>query len=169
MATSEPEGPRVDVQVTSEEGGLPDEAEIGRWLSAAAAASGRALPSGAEVSVRIVDDAEIRELNSRYRGKDRPTNVLAFPAALDDLPGLPRDSALLLGDLVICAPVVRREAEEQGKLPAHHWAHMLVHGFLHLVGFDHQEDDEASVMEALEIRILADQGLGNPYEDRYLS
>ena len=166
MATSEPEGPQVDLQVTSEETELPDEADIGRWLGAAAGALGRPPQPGAEVSVRIVDEAEIRDLNSRYRGKDRPTNVLAFPAALDKLPGLPADSAMLVGDLVVCAPIVRREAGEQGKLLAHHWAHMLIHGFLHLVGFDHQNDAEASAMEALEVRILADLGLGNPYEDR---
>ena len=169
MATSEPDGPRIDVQVTSEETEIPDEKEIGRWLRATALASGRPLQPGAEVSVRIVDEAEIKALNSRYRGKHRSTNVLAFPAALDHLPGLPADSATLLGDLVICAPVVRREAEDQRKVQAHHWAHMLVHGFLHLVGFDHQTDAEAAAMEALEIRILADQGLGNPYEDRYLN
>jgi probable rRNA maturation factor len=124
---------------------------------------------GSEVSVRIVDEDEMRNLNRRYRGKDRSTNVLAFPAALDELPGLPAGDASLLGDLVICAPVVVREAEQQGKAAADHWAHLLVHGFLHLVGFDHQSEDEAAAMEALEIRILADQGLGNPYEDRYRS
>ena len=94
-------------------------------------------------------------LNRTYRGKDRPTNVLAFPAELNDLPGLPVDNAGLLGDLLICAPVVAREAEEQGKEAAAHWCHMLVHGMLHLLGHDHETDDEARRMEALEVAALA--------------
>jgi probable rRNA maturation factor len=112
----------------------------------------------AEVSVYIVDEAESQELNSQYRGKDKPTNVLSFPADIPEEVGVP-----LLGDLVVCAPVVEREAQEQGKTLNAHWAHMLVHGTLHLLGYDHLEDDEAEVMEALETRLVTQLHFPAPY------
>ena len=112
-----------------------------------------------EQTICIVDEAQSRELNRSYRGKDRATNVLAFAA----------DSELLdydcLGDLVICAPVVQAEACEQGKSPQAHWAHLVVHGMLHLQGYDHQTEDQAAAMEALEVEILDTLGYTNPYND----
>ena len=111
-----------------------------------------------ELSIRIVDIAEGRALNRDYRGKDYATNVLSFPAELPPGVSLP-----LIGDLAICAPVVAREAAEQGKDPRDHWAHMTVHGVLHLLGYDHIQDNEAEAMEALETRILAGLGIADPY------
>jgi probable rRNA maturation factor len=102
------------------------------------------------------------ELNDRYRGKPEPTNVLSFPAALPDDLDLP-----LLGDIVICAPVVHAEAAQQGKNISAHWAHMTVHGTLHLLGYDHIDDAEAATMEALETAILDQLHYDNPYKDRY--
>ncbi|HKK22196.1 MAG TPA: rRNA maturation RNase YbeY, partial [Pseudohaliea sp.] len=125
-----------------------------RWVAAALGGDGGA----AELTVRVVDEAEGRELNRRYRGKDYATNVLSFPADLPPGVDLP-----LLGDLVLCAPVVAREAAGQGKLEAHHWAHLTVHGVLHLLGEDHQGDAEAERMEAAERRILAGLGMPDPY------
>jgi len=110
--------------------------------------------------VRIVDEPEMRELNARYRHKDYPTNVLSFPAELP--PGV---DVPLLGDIVICAPVVNREATEQHKAPRAHWAHMLVHGTLHLLGHDHERERDAAVMEALERRILAGLKFPDPYQE----
>jgi probable rRNA maturation factor len=111
-----------------------------------------------EISVRIVDEAEIADLNATYRNKQGPTNVLAFPAAVsDEIPLLP------LGDIVISAPTIRREAREQGKTEQAHWAHMIVHGTLHLLGFDHQNNNEAQVMEAIETSILKKLQFCAPY------
>jgi probable rRNA maturation factor len=112
-----------------------------------------------EQTIRIVDEAESRLLNREYRGRDKPTNVLSFPAELP--PGLLDYQCL--GDLVICAPVVEREALEQGKRAQAHWAHLVVHGMLHLQGMDHQTETEAAEMEALEIEILHTLGHTNPY------
>jgi probable rRNA maturation factor len=112
----------------------------------------------AELAIRIVDADEGRALNRDYRGKDYATNVLSFPAELPPGVQLP-----LLGDLAICAPVVQREALEQGKREKDHWAHLTVHGVLHLLGYDHLADDEAETMEALERRILAGLSIANPY------
>jgi probable rRNA maturation factor len=116
-------------------------------------------PGDHELVVRIVDEAESAALNDRYRGKPEPTNVLSFPC--ESPPGLALPH---LGDLVICAPVVEREAREQGKPSEAHWAHMLVHGLLHLRGYDHQNEAEAETMEALESAILGQLGYPNPYE-----
>jgi probable rRNA maturation factor len=124
-----------------------------------------ARPGGVvDVSVRYVDDAESRTLNRQHRGRDVPTNVLSFPAG--ELPGLPRGAALPLGDLVLCAPLIGREAAEQGKTAAAHWAHLVVHGSLHLLGYEHEQDDDAAQMEALETDILRRLGVDDPYEDR---
>lgn len=110
------------------------------------------------VDVRVVDEAEMRELNRTYRHKDRPTNVLSFPAELP-----PGTQFPLLGDLAICAPVVEREAAEQGKAQEHHWAHLVTHGILHLLGYDHLEEADAETMEAAEREILARLGIPDPY------
>ncbi len=114
--------------------------------------------SDAEVVVRLVGEAEGRRLNREFRGRDRATNVLSFP--FEPPPGVELDH---LGDLVICAPVVAREATAQGKSPEAHWAHMVVHGMLHLQGYDHQNDDQAAIMEGLETQILAGLGYPAPY------
>ncbi|WOX04999.1 rRNA maturation RNase YbeY [Microbulbifer pacificus] len=144
----------VDVQRATSQPDLPCDDDLARW---AAAAVGIHRPE-AEISLRIVDEDESQALNSQYRGKDKPTNVLSFPADIPEELGLP-----LLGDLVICAPVVVLEAEQQHKALSAHWAHMVVHGTLHLLGYDHIEDDEAEIMENLETRILAQLGFDDPY------
>jgi len=136
--------------------GLPAPASFRRWVEAALRGARRRRP--AEVAIRIVDAAEGRALNRDYRGKDYATNVLSFPAELPPGVDLP-----LIGDLAICAPVVAREATEQGKRPRDHWAHLTIHGTLHLLGYDHIEDAEAEAMEALETRILAGLGIADPY------
>ncbi|MGS0999765.1 rRNA maturation RNase YbeY [Rhodanobacter sp. UC4451_H18] len=136
--------------------GLPAPASFRRWVEAALRGAKRRKP--AELSIRIVDAAEGRTLNRDYRGKDYATNVLSFPAELPPGVVLP-----LIGDLAICAPVVQREAAEQGKLPRDHWAHLTVHGVLHLLGYDHIVETEAEAMEALETRILAGLGIADPY------
>jgi probable rRNA maturation factor len=136
--------------------GIPAAISFRRWVEAALQGARRKKPS--ELAIRIVDAREGRALNRDYRSKDYATNVLSFPAELPPGVDLP-----LLGDLAICAPVVRHEAKEQGKLAAHHWAHMTVHGVLHLLGYDHIEDAQATRMEALETRILAGLGIPDPY------
>jgi probable rRNA maturation factor len=136
--------------------GVPAAASFRRWVEAALHGARRR--KATELAIRIVDTDEGRTLNREYRGKDYATNVLSFPAELP--PGL---NLPLIGDLAICAPVVAREAAEQGKRPLDHWAHMTVHGVLHLLGYDHIEDAEAEAMEALETRILAGLGIADPY------
>jgi probable rRNA maturation factor len=118
--------------------------------------SGRPAADG-EVCIRVVDAAESHQLNHAYRGKDAPTNVLSFPAGID----LP--DALVWGDVVVCVDVVEREAADQGKAFADHFAHMVVHGVLHLLGYDHETADEAAAMERLEIQILDGFGISDPY------
>jgi probable rRNA maturation factor len=136
--------------------GLPSALSFRRWVDAALAGAKRRKP--AELAIRIVGTREGRRLNRDYRGKDYATNVLSFPVELP--PGM---SLPTIGDLAICAPVVVREATEQGKIANHHWAHMTVHGVLHLLGYDHIDDTEAEAMEALETRILAKLGIDDPY------
>lgn len=121
----------------------------------------RAAGAAAPLSLRIVDAVSSQALNLRYRGKDRPTNVLSFPAPA--LPGEISDAPL--GDIVLCAPVIASEAQAQGKAPRAHWAHMVVHGVLHLRGYDHQTTSEAQCMEAIERDILAGLGFADPYGD----
>ena len=149
----------LEVQYAVRPQGTPDEAALRRW--AAAALAGREGDVG--LVIRVVDEAESQALNRDYRGRDRPTNVLSFP--FEAPPGLPEEAADHLGDLVICAPVVRREAAAQGKPEDAHWAHMVVHGVLHLRGFDHIEAHEAERMEALERAILARLGYPDPYQE----
>ncbi len=136
--------------------GIPAAASFRRWVDAALRGAKRRKTT--ELSIRIVDTSEGRALNRDYRGKDYATNVLSFEAELP--PGL---KLPLIGDLAICAPVVAREAAEQGKRERDHWAHLTVHGVLHLLGYDHIEDADAEVMEALETRVLADLGIADPY------
>ncbi|MFK0089016.1 rRNA maturation RNase YbeY [Pseudomonas sp. NPDC090755] len=135
----------------------PDDALFRRWCELAL----RQRSADSEMTIRLVDEAEGRELNHTYRHKDYATNVLSFPADVpDDLLDIP-----LLGDLVICVAVVEREAAEQGKSLEAHWAHLVIHGCLHLLGYDHIEDDEAEEMEALERTLLAELGHPDPYAD----
>ncbi|MCC8627430.1 rRNA maturation RNase YbeY [Xanthomonas vesicatoria] len=151
---------RLDVAVSYAlpRAGLPSAVSFRKWV--AAALKGRIRE--ADLAVRIVDEKEGCSLNHHYRGKDYATNVLSFPAELPE--GLPKGIKMpLLGDLVICAPVVAREAAEQGKSLAAHYAHLTVHGTLHLLGWDHEDDKEADAMEQLEREILADLGIEDPY------
>ncbi len=145
----------IDLQIACEqESGLPTAEQIEQWATAAV----QPQSDEVEMTVRIVDEAESHELNLNYRGKDRPTNVLSFPFECPDEVELP-----LLGDLVICRQVVEREAQEQDKPVMAHWAHMVVHGSLHLLGYDHIEDDEAEKMESLETQIMTGLGFADPY------
>jgi probable rRNA maturation factor len=136
--------------------GLPAAASFRHWVEAALTGAKR--KASATLSIRLVNAVEGRDLNHRYRHKDYATNVLSFPAELPRGVKLP-----LLGDLVICAPVVAREAAEQGKNLRDHYAHLTIHGVLHLLGHDHETSAEAEKMEALERRILAGLGITDPY------
>jgi probable rRNA maturation factor len=139
----------ITVQRTVTAAGVPSAASLRAWAQAA-------LKKKGELTIRVVDEAESESLNSQYRKKRKPTNVLSFGYG----------ERGVLGDLVICAPVVVREAREQNKLPRAHWAHMVVHGCLHLQGHDHENDRDAAAMEALEIRILEKLGFNNPYQEQ---
>ena len=153
---------RLDVAVgyAVPRAGIPAAVSFRRWVAAALAGRIRE----ADLAVRIVGSKEGRALNHHYRGKDYATNVLSFPAELPE--GLPKGVKLpLLGDLVLCAPVVAREAKEQGKPLSAHYAHLTVHGTLHLLGWDHEAPREAEAMEQLEREILAGLGLPDPYTD----
>ena len=150
---------QVDIQVTVDDEFVPGPDDIEVWVSRAMRAAGRR--EDADVSVRVVNAAEMQQLNSEFREQDKPTNVLSFPAG--DIEGLPSDADVPLGDIVICAEIVRSEAKEQGKTAEAHWAHMVVHGTLHLLGFDHESDSDAATMEGLEVKILTDNGIANPY------
>ena len=147
----------VDVSYAALHPWVPRRAQFAAW--AAAALRGAAfVATHAVVTVRVVGAARSRTLNARYRRKDRPTNVLSFAG-----PGMSPDGRNYLGELVICAPVVAREAKEQGKTAESHWAHMTVHGTLHLLGFDHERASEARKMTAREVQILDRLGFSNPY------
>jgi len=135
----------------------PRTRDIATW---AGTALGRRA-AGSELGIRVVGSAESRRLNARYRGRDKPTNVLSFPPA--PLPDRVPGDARPLGDLVICAQVVRSEARDQKKALKAHWAHLVVHGALHLVGYDHERDAEAKRMERREIAVLRRLGFANPY------
>ena len=138
----------------------PTVTEIRTWASAAL---GRRA-AGAELAVRVVRAAESRRLNSRYRGRDQPTNVLSFPVPqLSATAAAPHGAPRPLGDLVICASVVREEARQQHKAVKAHWAHLVVHGALHLLGYDHERDEEARRMERREVAVLKRFGITNPY------
>lgn len=151
--------PTVDIQWACEAPDAPDEPHLQSWVRHAALAAGGVV---GDVTLRIVDEDEIQTLNRDYRDKDKPTNVLSFPFEMPE--GLPADAvAPLLGDIIICDAVVRREALEQNKALDAHWAHMVTHGVLHLLGYDHIDEDDAQIMEAMEIRALHEQGFPDPY------
>ena len=148
MATS------LDLQLACTSEKLPSEQDFQRWLDIALGQYERDF----ELTIRLVDNEESQALNSQYRGKDKPTNVLSFPFEVPD--GIELD---LLGDLIISAEVVEQEALEQEKPLLHHWAHMVIHGTLHLLGYDHISDEEAEEMEALEVKLLAELSIPDPY------
>ncbi|GIU31078.1 rRNA maturation RNase YbeY [Shewanella schlegeliana] len=147
----------LDLQVAVEGFELPSQADLELWVKTAL----RDTMSEAELTIRIVDVEESQELNNTYRGKDKPTNVLSFP--FEAPPGI---ELPLLGDLVICAAVVKQEAIDQNKPLIAHWAHMVVHGCLHLLGYDHIDDSEAEEMESLEIQLIESLGYTNPYKEQ---
>ncbi|MGQ9659880.1 MAG: rRNA maturation RNase YbeY [Thermochromatium sp.] len=157
----------LDLQVATKDVDYPLSSEFERWVRATLE---QADPSWqrprVELTIRLVDPDESQSLNLQYRGRGTPTNVLSFP--FEPPPGLKADDPIhdLLGDLVICAEVVQREALEQGKTPEAHWAHMVVHGVLHLLDYDHGTDAAAAVMETLETAILGKLGFAPPYEDQ---
>ena len=147
----------LDLQLATQASDLPAEAQLRRWVELAL----RQRTADSELTIRLVDAEEGQELNRTYRHKDYATNVLSFPAEVPDgLLDIP-----LLGDLVICVPVVEREAREQNKALEAHWAHLVIHGCLHLLGYDHIDDEEAEEMEGLERQLLAELGYPDPYLD----
>lgn len=148
-------GSTIGIQYAVELPGLPERDALRRWARAALAGAER----NGSLAIRIVDEAESAAMNREWRGKLGPTNVLSFNAVIP--PGL---GIAELGDVVICAPVVAREAAQQRKAPAAHWAHMVVHGVLHLLGHDHGDESDALRMEALETEILASLGFSDPYQ-----
>ena len=156
--TADGSGPTVDISIQSPLwNGHNSEATVRRAIAAAATDDTRE----AELSVLLTDDAEIRTLNAQWRQQDKPTNVLSFP------PGSHQQGPVKsLGDIAIAYETMRREADEEGKPFAHHLSHLAVHGFLHLIGYDHENEDDAEAMEALEVEILARLGIPDPYRDR---
>lgn len=145
---------QISYQITVEDQNLPDEAQIHDWVNAALEEPFQ----DSELTVRVVNEVEITHLNRTFRDKDYATNVLAFPFSG------PQDYENILGDIVICAPIVAMEAEDQKKGLHDHWAHLIVHGVLHLQGYDHLLDEDAEKMEQREIEILAQFNIPNPYE-----
>jgi len=149
----------VDMQIASEHKELPSQEQLTLWAQTAL----QGLKDEAELSIRLVDESESQQLNLEYRGKDKPTNVLSFPFEVPEaLQGLD-EVGHLIGDLIICTQVVENEAKQQNKSLMDHWAHMVVHGCLHLLGYDHITDEEAQVMEDLERVILSKLDISDPY------
>lgn len=150
----------IDLQLASEnQEGLPSQAQFEKWVNQALTLQAQTADyPETEITIRIVDEAESHELNLTYRGKDKPTNVLSFPFEVPEGIELP-----LLGDLIICRQVVEREAVEQQKPLDAHWAHLAIHGTLHLLGYDHLTDEEAEEMESLETEIMQSLGFEDPY------
>lgn len=147
---------QLELQIATTAANLPSTAQFQTWIDAALADQEQIF----EVVIRLVDEAESAELNQEYRSKNGPTNVLSFAFEVPD--GVDLN---LLGDLVICGPLVEKEALEQHKPVDHHWAHLVIHGVLHLRGYDHIEDDEATEMEDKEIAILQQLNIPNPYQE----
>lgn len=148
---------RIVIQSTVDKTIYPAASLLRKWAKAAL----KAHRDSAEVTIRIIDQDEMTTLNSTYRGKAKPTNVLSFPFEMPE--GIELDMPIL-GDLAICADVVNSEAQEQGKTAESHWAHMIIHGIFHLLGYDHETDSEAEEMEALEIQLMQRLNFANPYE-----
>ena len=144
----------------------PDAEAVIQRAIAAAAESVDTDVADAELAIMLTDDPGIRTLNSNWRGIDKPTNVLSFPALQPTAPPKPGDAPRMLGDIAIAYQTMRREADDEGKPFDHHLSHLAVHGFLHLIGYDHEDEDDAEAMEALETEILAQLGIPDPYADR---
>lgn len=144
----------IELQTVYEAPGLPSQAQLQSWVDAALAH----IDDETEIVIRIVDEAESQALNEQYRHKQGPTNILSFPVDVPE--GIELD---LLGDLVVCSPIIAKEADEQHKPLHDHWAHIIIHGVLHLLGYDHIDDREAEEMEALEIALLEKLHIANPY------
>ena len=149
----------VDIQLADGSTKTPDAQQIRGWVAAVFATLGR---SPLTLTVRVVGEEEMAKLNRRYRGRNQSTNVLSFP--IEPLPGMRTD---LLGDIVVCGPVVDREAAIQHKSPMGHWAHMVVHGLLHLFGYTHESNQDALAMEALEKSVLGRLGFSDPYQEEH--
>ena len=147
----------VDIQIACEQAQLPSDEQLALWVETALAGH----QEEAELTIRIVEEAESQQLNDVYRGKNKPTNVLSFPFEVPE--GI---ELSLLGDLVICASVVEAEAKQQNKLLFDHWAHMVIHGVLHLLGYDHIQEQDAEQMEALERQLLRSLGISDPYQEQ---
>ncbi|MCX7069221.1 MAG: rRNA maturation RNase YbeY [Methylococcales bacterium] len=145
----------VEIQIIFTSPKQPSEAQIQLWIDTALTDIQR----DTEIVVRIVDEQESAELNETYRHKQGATNILSFPVEIPE--GIDLN---LLGDLVICAPVLEKEAQQQGKILDHHWAHIIIHGVLHLLGYDHLDDEQAEEMESKEITLLQKLNIPNPYE-----
>jgi len=145
----------VVVQNVSASSDVPSNKIISRWAKTALKDIEQ---EKSELTVRVVDEAEIADLNRTYRGKDKTTNVLSFPFA-----DPPETATNILGDVVVCAAVIKREAQEQSKAQDAHWAHMIVHGVLHLCGYDHEQQTQAEQMERMETNVLAQLGFPAPY------
>ena len=144
----------VDLQVACDNKHVPSEENFQMWVNTALSQYNKDF----ELTIRLVNIEESQQLNSQYRSKDKPTNVLSFPFEVPE--GIELD---LLGDLIVCSDVVEKEAKDQNKPLLAHWAHMIIHGCLHLLGYDHINADEADEMEAIEIRLMAELGHKNPY------
>jgi probable rRNA maturation factor len=151
----------IDLQIACQETQIPSLAQFQLWISSALAEVSSDTTQDFELTIRLVNNEESQQLNHQYRQKDKPTNVLSFPFEVPD--GIEMN---LLGDLVICIDVMKEEAQAQNKALFDHWAHLVIHGCLHLVGFDHISDEEALEMESIEIAILAKLGINNPYTEQ---
>jgi probable rRNA maturation factor len=162
----------LDLQLASDCSDIPSLEDMQAWLNVLMSEQHMA---DKEIAIRVVDGAEIQQLNKQFRGKDKTTNVLSFPFEMPDITfpnemEMESDSEMdmqpnFLGDIVICAPVVKQEAIEQNKALPDHWTHMLVHGTLHLMGYDHIEEQDANEMEGIEIAVLKKLGIDDPYQD----
>jgi probable rRNA maturation factor len=148
---------RVDIQIESQSHSLPTREQFQSWVDTILKNS----EEDSEIVIRIVDEPEMIQFNKQYRQKKGTTNILSFPFDAPD-----EIESILLGDLLICAPVIEQEAQLQNKKREHHWAHMIIHGILHLLGYDHIDDDEAKEMEALEIKMLSAIDIANPYQEK---
>lgn len=148
----------IHLQIALEATPLPSQMELEEWVNTALTD----INKSKEITIRIVDERESARLNELYRGKKGPTNILSFP-----FEKITADAPDILGDLVICAPVVKQEAYDQKKIIMAHWAHMVIHGILHLQGYDHTSEDDAVIMETLEMKLLQQLGFENPYEEKH--